>query len=299
MMGAIGVDWGSSNLRAYLLDGSGVVVDRFSSTTGVKGLLPHEFESCLFGQLDHWSGTADKIFLSGMVTSRNGWVESPYATCPTPVGRLLDLAVCKNLRGKKLYFMPGVSQLVPQPDVMRGEEMQIMGLGPLIGRHLIILPGTHSKWVVVNDGVIERFCTIMTGEVFDLLLNHSLAGRLARDRSMNGSAFLEGIQRGHVSGSPISDAFGARARVLLGAMAADATSAYLSGLLIGNEIREGALCLNAGFTNVTLIGEPSLCDLYRLALHSLGYHDVKVANATSEAAFSVLALQTAEPEAAN
>lgn len=289
MMHTIGVDWGSSNFRACLIDGNGVVIDRRSCAGGVKGMERHEFEGNLFARLDGWLAQVDLILLSGMVTSRNGWVESPYAACPTPVDHLIDCAVRKQVRGKTLYFMPGVSQLEPQPDVMRGEEMQVMGLGPLPGRQLVILPGTHSKWVLLNNGVIDRFRTIMTGEIFDLLLNHSLAGRLAQSGRASDEAFQEGVKRGHDIACPISDAFGARARVLTGSMDAKDTSDYLSGLLIGNEIREAMLCLHPGSVQMTLLGDQALCYRYRQALNVLGFPGAAIESATNEMAFSILA----------
>lgn len=266
-----GVDWGSSSLRAYRLDGQ-QVIDTVSSDRGIKTLKAKnketQFEHVLFNLVGDWLEPGDGIILSGMVTSVNGWVETPYLPCPVSCAALASNLTHKIIRECDLYFVSGVRQDSPQPDVMRGEELQLLGEGAQHSHSLVIMPGTHSKWAQLRDGTIEQFRTIMTGELFDVMRNQTLVGQLADGTDWHQAAFTNGVEQGFTSQTIISDLFTCRSGVLLNQLAAEEIHSYLSGLLIGNEIKEG-ISITTDFSEITLIGADSLCDKYRLALTHL------------------------------
>lgn len=217
--------------------------------------------------LDGWPET--DVLLSGMVTSRSGWHETAYASCPAGLGDIASGAIRREINGRALRFLPGVAQGGAVPDVMRGEEVQILGLPDDPAPSLVVLPGTHSKWASVEGGRITGFRTFMTGELFDLVRNQSLAGRVAEGKEDDPAAFADGVARGASGGTPVADLFSVRPAVLTGAMAPGAVDAFLSGLLIGNEIREATAILGFGDEPVTLLGAPTLTARYATALEVL------------------------------
>jgi len=169
----------------------------------------------------------------------------------------------------QLLFLPGVSQTEPA-DVMRGEELQLLGACIDQASGMYVIPGTHSKWAWIQDATIECFRSVPTGELFDLVINHSLIGAATAKGSWDESAFVDGVSRGYHRSTLVSDLFTARSRVLLGQQAGEAAYAWLSGLLIGNEIREGGELVSEAPDKLTLIGSESLCQKYRVALDHLG-----------------------------
>jgi len=180
------VDWGSTSFRAYRFDGNGAVVDTVSIAAGIKQAQALEgparagwFETTLFDAVGGWLEPGEPVLLSGMITSRNGWHESPYLNCPVELASLLSHTKSIHCRGHELHFLPGVAMGATEADVMRGEELQLIGhAGHTEG--LFVLPGTHSKWVLADQQHIKRFRTIPTGEIFDALLNQTLIGALAK-----------------------------------------------------------------------------------------------------------------------
>ena len=145
---------------------------------------------------------------------------------------------------------------------MRGEELQLLGASETTPSGLFVIPGTHSKWASIRDARIEGFLTAPTGEIFDLLRNHSLIGALAQQGDWDAAAFGDGVQRGFAKSQTLSDLFSARARVLLGEQNGPASRAWLSGLLIGSEIREGLQFVGDDLDQLVLIGAESLCRKY-------------------------------------
>ena len=267
----IAIDWGTSSLRGYLLDDAGKVLEQRRSDQGILAAAGR-FAEVLLELVGDWPGD---ILLCGMIGSRNGWIELPYLPCPvdTPtLAQALQPHQDPRLPGRTLWFVPGVRNPLnaSAPDVMRGEETQIVGLLPALGpgRHHLVLPGTHCKWVEVEDGRIIDFVTTMTGELFALLRQHSLLGRLmdAGD-ALDEAAFARGIERSGEPGGVGQHLFGVRALGLFEQLSSEAAPSYLSGLLIGHELRGRGLQRGA---KVHLIGSPGLANRYRLALQMLG-----------------------------
>lgn len=269
------VDWGSSNFRAYRFDAAGEIVERHQAEAGILTVRDGAFEETLEREIGRWMDSDTEILLSGMITSRNGWVETPYLEPPATLSGLAAGAVMRLAKsGARLLFLPGVCNRVPQPDVMRGEEIQVFGSIAAGESALIILPGTHSKWVSVEKGAITRFATFLTGELFALLRQHSIVGRLIPPGAgaMNETAFRAGVALGYAQNAAglLNDVFTARAGALLGNFPPDEIAERLSGLLIGHEIHAGMASAALSGLTPRLVGEPALVERYRVAFAALG-----------------------------
>ena len=270
MSGLIGLDWGTTSLRAYWLDAAGEILETRASPWGVRHLPDGGFDAALTDITASWPRLPR--LACGMVGSRQGWLEVPYMELPADTAQL-GSAVC-SLRandGSDVHIVPGLRNPYG-PDVMRGEETQLLGalaLHPaLIPDSTWILPGTHSKWARVRDGAVTDFCTLMTGELFALLQQHSILCAGSGDAAANPDAFARGVIAARDSGSAggFSRLFSARALMLDGTLTSDAVPEYLSGLLIGEELRSG-LASNRFRHDapLQLIGDAALCARYRLA----------------------------------
>ena len=180
----IALDWGTSNLRASLLGPGGAVLDRRSAAGGVMAVPEHRFEAALRSLCGDWiDAHRGPLLASGMIGSRQGWVEAPYLPCPaTRDAAAARLVAVPLAGGATLHIVPGLvcTGADGQADVMRGEETQILGAVPADSpRTLVVLPGTHSKWASVERGVVRDFTTCMTGELHEALVRHTILGRLA------------------------------------------------------------------------------------------------------------------------
>lgn len=271
----IAVDWGTSSLRAYRLDAAGAVREERSSDAGVVKC-EGAFEAVLGEQLAGWDDRV--ILMAGMIGSRSGWKEVPYVACPAGLDELAA-ALCPieapALAGRRVYIAPGVCDRPADgpPEVMRGEETQLLGLLgglPPVRTCTVCLPGTHSKWVEVTDGRIRTLRTAMTGELYALLRKHSLLAALmppAGDGDVDdGDAFALGVGASARGGGLANHLFGVRTQGLFGLLGAAQAPSYLSGLLIGHEIRG----LTAPTTSeVHLVGASALVERYRRALEQL------------------------------
>jgi 2-dehydro-3-deoxygalactonokinase len=212
-----------------------------------------------------------------MITSRQGWVEVPYCPCPAGAEEIARAIMRHETgHGRIIYFVPGISIMGPDgvPDVIRGEETQIIGeLGAAPGRRLLLLPGTHSKWALVEDGRILWFATFMTGEVFAVLKEHSILGRLMAGDAHDAQAFRRGMAyaRG-TRGGLLKRLFSARTLGLFGQLPAEAIASYLSGVLIGTEVREALDCLEEAPADqeITVIGSSDLTVRYLTAIEAAG-----------------------------
>jgi 2-dehydro-3-deoxygalactonokinase len=217
------------------------------------------------------------VIASGMITSRQGWVEVPYCACPAGSAELAA-GLRRHLTGagRALHFVPGLSLFGADgvPDVIRGEETQIIGeLGDERARRAFVLPGTHSKWAFAEDGRIVWFATFMTGEVFAVLKAHSILGRLMAGEAADEAAFARGLAYGRNGpGGLLKRLFSARTLGLFDRLPAAGIGSYLSGLLIGSEIAEALQCLPEipGAAGITVIGTSELAERYRRAIAAAG-----------------------------
>ena len=260
-------DWGTSNLRLFLCDAHGKVLD---SATG-PGVADSEGRcAAIFDSLtSKWAATPPAV-LCGMVGSNIGWIQAPYAPCPATLAEIA--AHSASLRDGRIRIVPGLScrNRFDAPDFMRGEETQILGalaLAPALrhGRQLLCLPGTHTKWALLNEAVVTEFLSAPTGELFDLLSNHSV---LVRERGeVTDDAFRNGLEQfARFPRAQLLDRlFECRSRSLAGELAARDATALLSGLLVASDIA-GALETLGELPAVHLIGSPKLTRLYAQGL---------------------------------
>jgi 2-dehydro-3-deoxygalactonokinase len=244
------------------------------------------------------------VVAAGMVGSRQGWREVPYLECPADVGAIARGLLAFDAEAGRIHLVPGVIQRGPLPNVLRGEETQIVGAiardPALAADSLIVLPGTHSKWVRVRDGRIEGFDTFMTGELFAVLRDHSLLGSPAReaaaevcDAATSAAAFARGLAVARASGAGgiAGRLFTARSLSLTGALAPAAVLDYLSGLLVGEEIRAAiAGRRGAPLPPLVLVGDESLCGRYREAVAAFGLSAVCVFGDSAAAGLGAIAV---------
>lgn len=276
-------DWGTSRLRLYLRRGKSVLDRR--DGPGVSALTTSPEQTFLDLVGDWREARPSGAILCGMVGSRIGWVEAPYAPCPATANDLRERVLRIEADGLPVSIIPGLSCVNPLggPDVMRGEETQILGaleLDPTLktGRHLLVLPGTHSKWTVVEDGAITGFLTAPVGEAFALLRQHStLAAGVAADVQGSDAGFAMGLARITEKGPALLPhlLFETRARQLLDNLPAADAMGFLSGLLIGADAAAARQWFG-DLGQVTLVGAPTLNEFYGQAIAAQGGHTVAV-----------------------
>jgi len=278
----IGVDWGTSNNRAYRIDGRGDVLESRSSGLGLSTIKGGNFAAALESLVADWRKDAAHnipVLMSGMVGSRNGWTEVAYCACPFGVEELSRTIV--SAPDKAAHIVGGGSVIDAQRhhDVMRGEEVQILGLENTAGLRLVIAPGTHSKWAILENGKIREFRTYMTGELFALLKDYSILGWLMPDKAegvLDEKAYLQGVKDAAADPDLLHGLFNVRTRGLFQPTEIEGSASYLSGLLIGNEVSGAMRRLPA--KSITIIAGQQLAHLYNLALSHLGVADVGIAD---------------------
>jgi 2-dehydro-3-deoxygalactonokinase len=272
---AICIDWGTSSFRAYLVSVDGTIMERVESARGILTIAKGEHEAVLTQAVGGWlSAARPPILMSGMIGARQGWIEAPYCQCPAGLLEIAGAMVTIETRTLgAIGLVPGVSAFdgAGAPDVMRGEEAQILGALAAMDRAdgTFVLPGTHSKWARVEAGRIIAFATYMTGEVFAALRDHTILGRLMEAASDDGAGFAEGIRaaaRLERPGDVLHAIFMTRTLGLFDRLGPGQLSDYLSGLLIGAELLSGA----QGAAEAVVIGSPGLTARYCAAGEILG-----------------------------
>jgi 2-dehydro-3-deoxygalactonokinase len=283
----IGLDWGTTSFRAYRLDVTGAVLEAKSAPAGILKVPEGDFEAVFEREIGPWlnAGPDLPVIASGMITSRQGWIEVPYRACPAGSDEIAGALLRHETgAGRIVHFVPGLSIVGADgvPDVMRGEETQIIGAvggavggagGEAAGRRLLVLPGTHSKWALVEDGRLVWFATFMTGELFAVLKEHSILGRLMAGDSDDEGTFRRGLAYARASGGGLlRRLFSARTLGLFGDLPASGIASYLSGLLIGTELREALDCLEQppADQEITVVGSSELTTRYLAAIEHAG-----------------------------
>lgn len=272
----IAVDWGTSSLRGARFDSAGRLLTQREFPRGIltvaAGEFPAVFEQC-FGDWMQEDRHA-LCLLSGMVGSRQGWQEAPYCPCPAGFAELGQHLLW--LQAGRMAIVPGLSVKLSdglpfeQHDVMRGEEIQIFGALSLTGLEnaTVVLPGTHSKWAEVAHGRVMQFRSFMTGEVYALLRQHSILSRtLPADAPWHEDGFLHGVRLAQHTPSVLSSMFATRTLALFDTLAAEQHASFLSGLLIGEELRAMA---HRQASRILLVGNRTLTQRYQCALQALG-----------------------------
>jgi len=266
--GFIAVDWGTTNRRAYLLGSDGAQRDEMEDDQGILSVSPGQFHQAVqeirarLGDLP--------LLMGGMIGSNRGWVEAPYVACPAGIADLAEHL--RWIEGGRAAIVPGLSFAEGDAaDVMRGEEVQILGAvaaGMIPADAAVLHPGTHNKWISVAGGRITSFRTIMTGELFSLLREHSILADLLKGEVDAGAEFDAGVAHGIANDDLVAELFSIRARFLLGKAERGASAAYASGLLIGSDVRVGLH--EAGQGEIVVMGRPELTGLYARAVALAG-----------------------------
>jgi len=271
----IAIDWGTTTARAYALDASGRVISERSAALGVQNVTDGRFDVAL---ATLWPDALEgkvPMLASGMIGSRQGWVEAPYCECPATLEAIAANLV--RVQGTRLSIVPGLRTRSADgvADVMRGEETELLGAlaADATRGNIAVLPGTHSKWCIAGERNIETFATFMTGELYAVLREHSILGRLAKP-GRDDMALARGVRHSLRNGAALShDLFSARTLALVGDLAEGCIDDYLSGLLLGAEF-VGATRWLASFgidkPIVTLVGDAALTARYRRALAVAG-----------------------------
>lgn len=284
-------DWGTTHLRLFLCDGEGVTLDSRSGPGAAEST--GRFATVFASLTADWEARHGKLpaVLCGMVGSSFGWIQAPYVPCPA---RPAQIAAACAVIDHRIHVVPGLScqNRFGAPDVLRGEETQLLGaLSLLEPRQLVCLPGTHTKWLVMEDGQVREFLTAPTGELFAVLRDHSVLVRGASpgsDAAIEAKAFDDAVAS--VAARPdaqmLHRLFECRSRPLGGELPATAAAAYLSGLLIASDV-QGALRALAGTfapSTVVLVGAAPLTQLYASACAALGLRSSQVDGATASLA---------------
>lgn len=271
-------DWGTSRLRLYLCDASGAVLARAEGEGASVSDCAGRFAAAV-APWDAEHGVLPAV-LGGMVGSTIGWHEVPYLQCPARAEAVAGAALRFEAGGRHIAIVPGLRCVAKTgaPDVMRGEETQILGalrLDPKLaqGRHIFCMPGTHAKWVEVRDGAVIQFQTALSGELFDLLRKHSVLARDGGEVNGTSDGFVLGLDfaRNNREADLLHLLFSARSRVVTGEMAKSEAASYLSGLVIGTDVATSIALfgLSSGAT-VHLVCTPALAALYDKALAQYG-----------------------------
>ncbi|MDB5370518.1 MAG: 2-keto-3-deoxy-galactonokinase [Roseomonas sp.] len=269
----IGVDWGTSSFRAWRIAADGAIAARVAAPRGILTVGPGEFEAVLREAIGPWLADGeDTVLICGMAGSRQGWKEAPYLPCPADAAGLAGALTPVEFAGARCFLVPGLSARDAQgvPEVMRGEETKILGLLDRLppGPNVVLSPGSHSKWAIVQDGTVLSFLTQFTGEAFAVLSTHTILARtMDKDAPADWGAFDDGLARARQPGGLLHHLFGMRARGLFGELTEAAAASCLSGLLLGHEV---AATLPEGTTRVFLVGDGGLMERYARALASFG-----------------------------
>jgi 2-dehydro-3-deoxygalactonokinase len=244
----------------------------FEDGKGILSVGPGGFEAAV-GEIRQRLGDRPML-LAGMVGSNRGWIEAPYVRCPAGID-----ALAKGLvrAAERTVIVPGLSYQDGRADVMRGEEVQVLGavVSDAIPRDCVVChPGTHNKWIRVEGGRIESFLTVMTGELFYLLKDHSILSDLLGRPAEPDQAFCDGVRRTLSGAGVTAELFGARASSLLGRLGKGESASFVSGLLIGEDVRVGLGDYREPL--VVVMGRPELTGLYAAALEVAGVESEQI-----------------------
>lgn len=301
----IGLDWGTTSLRAYLLGEGCNVLQHRALPLGIMRILERlvntedkdrAFEAALAEACGDWMHHMPNlpVLAAGMVGSGQGWRVVPYRTTPLDLAQLSqNLTPIQDSNGHVIHLVPGLLQNSTLPDVMRGEETQILGAlssitSPLCEQDILFgLPGTHSKWAHVSHGCIDGFTTFMTGEIYSALRHHTILSKTMLGGPMDLAAFDRGAMLAAADegrAGVLSNVFSVRTLGLTGALSPEEQADYLSGILIGHEVFSMTTVLNRRIfavgslhTPIVLVGEHELCLRYYRALKLHGYENIRIA----------------------
>jgi 2-dehydro-3-deoxygalactonokinase len=270
----IAVDWGTSSFRLWVLAADGTILGESRGPDGMLSAAKIGFSIVLQRHLKTAQAPSNlPILICGMAGARGGWMEAGYVETPAALTDLPLRAVEVSFSGRDTRILPGLCQRTEsRPDVMRGEEMQLFGAAASIaGRAHVVMPGTHSKWVVMDEGSVASFSTYMTGELYDIITRHSILtppeGTIAE--GPESAAFINAVRDSFEEpGRITSQLFAARSGQILNRLKPEAALAHISGTLIGAEISGGTAGSHG--TSVVLVASGRMAALYEKAFETVG-----------------------------
>lgn len=268
----VGVNWSSSAFRACLIHPVHGLIDEVVSADGVATTGRDDMARLASGLLEKWSA-ARAIYAAGMIGSNLGWVEVPYVEAPARAETLADALVRVNIGKAQVAIVPGVAcrrSVDGEPDVMRGEEVELLGLAQLDGvrDEWVVLPGTHTKWAKLTNGMLSEFFTSMSGEIFERLTTQGLLASVVDGPAEPGKALNDGLAYGTRGGLSLGTLlFGARGRAMRGLLDRKDAASFIKGLLIAGEMADARRLLGLSDANsITIVGNETSCALYASAL---------------------------------
>ena len=267
----IALDWGTTSFRAYHVDSACKVINQFADAEGILAVKDGAFEAVLESHIGSWDKLLP-VIASGMITSRQGWIERPYVDCPASAADLAKaIHLHKTSSGRLIHFITGLHLKSPSigHDVMRSEEVQVFGSLDT-GAHHFVTPGTHSKWIDVEDGRITNFATYITGETFSLMRNHSILGRLMKGDAADEAAFNQGVEKAFADPAGLMHSlFSVRSLGLFDELKPEQLSSYLSGIVIGTEVAHATLS-NDRSAKYVVLASPNIGMRYLRAMKIAG-----------------------------
>ncbi len=269
----VAVDWGTSSFRLWLMNPAGDVLAERRSAEGMLAAAKIGFPTVLQSHLDAVSAAGHlPVVICGMAGARQGWVEAGYIDTPASLASILQRAVPVGGQSRDIRILPGIAQRDPKaPDVMRGEETQLLGALGADGEALVCMPGTHSKWANVHGGTVERFTTFMTGELFSAISRETILSLAVAnaDEAVEQEAFKSAVAAAYEKPALAANLlFRVRSSQLLYGGSAASAREQISGTLIGIELAAG-LAGHRSMRGVTLVASGRLQELYRLAFGTL------------------------------
>jgi len=272
----IAIDWGSTNLRAWLYQGDQCLESR-QSEAGITRLNGQSPAAVLAEVTQNWRDDVTPVVMAGMVGSNVGWKVAPYLPVPTHFSAIGEQLTSVS---ERIWIIPGLC--VSRDDnhnVMRGEETQLLGAREIAPSSVYVMPGTHCKWVQADKQQVHDFRTVMTGELHDLLLRHSLVGAGLPEQKRSPASFAAGLERGLNSPAILPQLFEVRASHVLGTLPREQVSEFLSGLLIGAEV--ASMADHFSDQHVTIVAGSTLAGRYQQALSAIGRQATIVAGETA------------------
>lgn len=284
------VDWGTSSFRLWLVSEDGAVIAERRGGDGMTSAREKGFAATLNAHLEALDAPAGlPVVACGMVGARQGWIEANYLDVPASLEEVVSKAVSPRDTDRRVFILPGLAQrLKARADVIRGEETQLMGAAasrPNAGAGLTCMPGTHSKWVRMESGKVAGFSTFMTGELFALIVHHSILAHSIGEAEADpeAPAFAEAVLAAYQEPQRLTGGlFSIRGSQLLFGDTPERAAARLSGMLIGTEIA-GSGCKSGG-ESIHLIASGRLASLYRAAFAalSIGIEEIDADQAVRE-----------------
>lgn len=275
--GFICLDWGTTNFRAVHIDNNLSEVKKENAPKGVAALSKEDMVDLVSATVDQSPLVHPRIYACGMIGSPVGWCSVPYIECPVSISQVSAQLYWAQIGKHSVGIVPGLKFFNGTNwDVIRGEELQVFGWmlnqNRLNDECLAITPGTHSKWIAIENGQVSSFFTAMTGEIYALLGKQGLLKHHLLGTATPSEEFIDGVERGFEGSGLTRLLFSVRGNSLLAGMSKQQASDFVSGLLIGAEIQDGLNIYagNASAQPITLIGTPELIQLYAIALKQKG-----------------------------